>query len=258
MLKIRIIPTLLWKDVGLVKGISFDSQRRVGSIVPAIKVYNLRQVDELILLDVTATKDRRRPDFETVSEISPECFCPLTVGGGVKNVDDIKLLLRAGADKVAINSAAYENPDLIRKGAEFFGSQCIVASVDTKKIHGEYYCFSDCGKKNRKIKLHRWIKELERLGAGEILVTSIERDGTMKGYDTDMIKSVSKNVRIPVIASGGAGRYEDFYEAIKIGGCSAVAAASVFHFTEMTPLGIKKYLSFKNIPVRMPVENNQI
>lgn len=249
---------MLWKDVGLVKGINFDSKRRVGSIIPAIKVYNLRQVDELVLFDITATKNKRRPDIETVAEISPECFCPLTVGGGVRTVEDIELLLRAGADKVAINSAIYDNPDLIRTGTKFFGSQCVVASVDTKKINGEYVCFSDCGTKNRKIKVENWVKKLEELGAGEILITSIDRDGTMKGYDIDLIKIVSKNVHIPVVASGGAGRYEDFYEAIKAGGCSAVAAASIFHFTEMTPLGIKKYLSSKNIPVRMPVESKQI
>lgn len=253
MLKIRIIPTMLWKDVGLVKGVHFDSKRRVGSIIPAIKVYNLRQVDELVLLDITATKNKRRPDIETVAEVSPECFCPLTVGGGVKSIEDVELLLRAGADKVAINSAAYENPDLIQKGAKFFGSQCVVASVDAKKINGEYVCFSDCGTKNRKIKVENWVKKLEELGAGEILITSVDRDGTMKGYDIDLIKLVSDSVQIPVIASGGAGKYEDFYKAIKMGKCSGVAAASVFHFTEMTPMAIKKYLSSKNIPVRLPV-----
>jgi len=252
MLKTRIIPTLLWKDVGLVKGVGFDSWRRVGSLLPAIRVYNTRQVDELILVDITATVDSRCPDFEMINEISSECFVPFTVGGGIKSTDDIKQLLRSGADKVSINSAAFKNPKLITDGARFFGSQCIVGSIDVKKSpSGKYDCYSRSGTKNEHIEVGSWAKRLEQLGAGEILITSIERDGTMRGYDLNLIRTVTKAVSIPVIASGGAGNYEDLYKAIEKGKASAVAAASIFHYSERTPMEAKEYLAKKNIPVRI-------
>lgn len=251
MLKTRIIPTLLWKDVGLVKGIGFDSTRRVGSILPAIKVYNTRLVDELILLDITATHKKQSPDFETVTEMARECFCPLTVGGGIKSVDDVKKLLRAGADKISVNSSIFSHPKLISDIANQFGSQCIVVSIDAKKDkRGEYWCYSQCGTKLTGKTVKEWVVEATLHGAGEILITSIVNDGTMKGYDLELVKTVTKNTNIPVIAAGGAGNYEDFYQAIKIGGASAVAAASIFHFTQLTPIEAKKYLKSKNIPVR--------
>lgn len=251
MLKIRIIPTLLWKNVGLVKGIGFDSWRRVGSLLPAVRVYDTRQVDELILVDITATAEKKSPDFETISDISGECFVPFTVGGGIKTVSDIKQLLRAGADKVSINSAAYDNPKIISESAKLFGNQCIVSSIDAKKVNGKYVCYSHAGKKKRNMEVATWAKKVEELGAGEILITSIEKDGTMKGYDVDLIKTVTKAVSIPVIASGGAGSYEDMYKAINQGKASAVAAASIFHYTEQTPLEAKMYLASKKIPVRI-------
>ena len=251
MLKVRIIPTLLWKDVGLVKGVAFDSWRRVGSILPAIKVYNTRQVDELILLDITATEDDREPDYQTIEDLSAECFVPLTVGGGVKEIGQIKALLRAGADKVAINTAAYENPGLIIEASQIFGKQCIVVSIDVRKnTDGKYECYSNCGAKATGREPIAWAKEVEALGAGEILITSVERDGTMEGYDLELLKSVSAAVRIPVIASGGAGNYEDAYQALTTGQASAVAMASIFHFTEQTPLEVKKYLGERGLPVR--------
>lgn len=252
MLKIRVIPTLLWKNIGLVKGKGFDSWRRVGSILPAIRVYDTRQVDELILVDINATDEKRIPDIETVSEISCECFVPFTIGGGIKNTKDIKALLRAGADKVAINTAAYTNPEIITQGSKLFGSQCIVASIDAKREkNGKHICFSHSGQKREGIEVGEWAKTLEKLGAGEILITSIENDGEMVGYDINLIKTVSSNVSIPVIASGGAGNYEHMYQAIKKGGASAVAAASIFHYTEQTPLEAKEYLATKKIPVRI-------
>jgi len=252
MLKTRIIPTLLWKNVGLVKGIGFDSWRRVGSLLPAIRVYNTRQVDELILVDITATQENRKPDFETVSEISCECFVPFTVGGGIKSTDDIKELLRCGADKVAINSAAFKNPQLISEGARIFGSQCIVASIDARKNpHGKYECYSKSGTKNEHIEVGEWAKKLEELGAGEVIITSIDQDGTMKGYDINLIKTVTRAVSIPVIASGGAGNYEDMYKAIEKGKACAVAAASIFQYTQQTPMEAKEYLAKKSIPVRI-------
>jgi cyclase len=251
VLKVRVIPTLLWKEFGLVKGVGFDSWRRVGTMMPAIKVYNTRQVDELIVLDITATFEGRVPDYESINEFSAECFVPLTVGGGVRNLEDIKNLLRAGADKISINSAAYDNPHLIREAADKYGSQCIVVSIDAQKTAGgNYESISHCGTRSTGKPVDSWAREVEALGAGEILLTSIERDGTMQGYDLDLINSVTRNAGIPVIASGGAGSYQDMYEAISVANCSAVAAASIFHFTQQTPMEAKKFLSANRIAVR--------
>lgn len=249
MLKTRIIPTLLWKDVGLVKGVAFDSWRRVGSLLPAIKVYNTRQVDELIVVDITAGKEGRDPDFETINDFSSECFVPLTIGGGINSVEHIREMLRAGADKVAINSFLYMNPEIVTEAASKFGSQCIVASIDAKKNGDDYECYSACGLKPTGKDATAWARELESRGAGEILITSIENDGTMQGYDLELIRSVSESVTIPVIASGGAGNYEHMYQALK-SGATAVAAASIFHFTEQTPMESKAYLKSKGIAVR--------
>ncbi|MDD5085021.1 MAG: imidazole glycerol phosphate synthase cyclase subunit [Candidatus Omnitrophica bacterium] len=251
MLKVRVIPTLLWKNVGLVKGISFDSWRRVGTIMPAIKVYNTRDVDELIVVDITATNENREPDYDSVEEFSAECFVPLTVGGGIRALEHIRNLLCVGADKVSINSAAYTNPELVSQAANRFGSQCIVASIDAQRMpDGSYECFSHSGTCPAGREPSAWARELERHGAGEILITSIERDGTMQGYDIELIQRVTESVTIPVIASGGAGNYQHMFDAITKAKPSAVAAASIFHFTEQTPLGAKRFLGERNIPVR--------
>ena len=251
MLKVRVIPTLLWKDVGLVKGVGFDSWRRVGTVMPSIKVYNTREVDELILVDITATTSNHQPDYDAISELSSECFVPLTFGGGIQSLDMIRKVLQAGADKVAVNSAAYQNKSLIAEAADRFGSQCVVASIDVKReSDGRYQCYSHAGKTPEGKEVTAWAKELEALGAGEILLTSIERDGSMLGYDLDLIKKISEAVQIPVIASGGAGNYQHMLEAIQKGGASAVAAAAIFHFTEQTPLEAKNYLGVNGIPVR--------
>lgn len=254
MLKIRVIPTLLFKSIGLVKGIGFNSWRIVDTVLPAIKVYNMREVDELILLDITATNENREPDYEAIREFSQECFVPFTVGGGIRTLDNIKMLLRAGADKVAINSSSFKDLKLINEGANMFGSQCIVASIDAKlRDDGKYYCYSHCGTKFTGWEIGEWAKKLEECGVGEIFITSIERDGTMDGYDLDMIKRISDIVKIPVIASGGAGNYQHMEEALKYGGASAVASASMYHFTEQTPKEAKMYLASKGIPVRRTV-----
>lgn len=251
MLKTRIIPTLLWKDFGLVKGIGFDSWRRVGTVLPAIKVYNTREVDELILVDITATNEDREPDYESVEEFCAECFVPITVGGGIRSLDHITKLLRAGADKICINSAAYKNPALVKEAASRFGSQCVVASIDVRRMeNGTHVCFSHAGTRQEVKNPVEWALELESMGAGEILLTSIERDGTMQGYDLNLIEQVSESVKIPVIASGGAGNYADMVSAIKRSKASAIAAASVFHFTQQTPIEAKKYLKTEKIPVR--------
>ncbi|MBL8995015.1 MAG: glycosyl amidation-associated protein WbuZ [Spirochaetia bacterium] len=251
MLKVRVIPTLLWKQLGLVKGVGFDSWRRIGTLLPAIKVYNTREVDELVLLDISATAENREPDYETIEGLSMECFVPLTVGGGIKNLDHVRRLLQSGADKVALNSTAYENPSLISEVAGRFGVQCVVASVDVRKTTGSRYeCFSHCGTQKTGKDPVAWVRELEKLGAGEILLTSVECDGTMNGYDLELIRSVSESVRIPVIASGGAGTYEHLVQAITVGHASAVAASSMFHFTEQTPLEAKRVLKENGVRVR--------
>lgn len=237
--------------MGLVKGIGFDSWRRIGTVMPAIKVYNTRQVDELILLDIAATPEGLEPDYDSIAEYSSECFVPLTVGGGIKNIEQIKKILRAGADKVCLNSIAYDNPNLIKEASDKFGAQCIVVSIDARKgADGSYECFRDCGTRATGQEVGSWAETMEKAGAGEILITSIERDGTMQGYDIELIRQVSSKVRIPVIASGGAGTYEHIYEALSEGKASAVAASSIFNFTQQTPLGVKKYLGDKGIPVR--------
>ncbi len=252
MLKIRIIPTLLYKNPTLVKGISFDSWRRVGTVIQAVKVYNMREVDELVFLDITATDEQREPDYSLIDDIADECFMPLTVGGGVRSVDDIKHLLDVGADKVSINTAAIQNPNLINEAAEIFGSQCIVVSIDYKKNNfGKLEVFSNSGKIPTNLEPYEWAREVEKRGAGEILLTSIERDGTLTGYDIDTLKKVSENVGIPVIASGGAGNYDDMYKILSQTKVTAIAAASIFHFTEQTPKEAKKYLKLKGFAVRI-------
>lgn len=251
MLKIRVMPTLLYKDKTLVKGINFNSWRRVGTLMPAIKIYNMREVDELVFLDISATREERSPDFDLVDFFADDCFMPLTVGGGVRTTDDIKHLLEVGADKVVINTAAILCPNLIKEGAEKFGSQCIVVSIDVKKsINSTYEIFTHSGTHLVGKNPLAFAKEVEDLGAGEILLTSIDRDGTMEGYDLELIKSISKAVNIPVIASGGAGNYNHMFSALS-NSASAVAAASIFHFTQQTPLGAKEYLSQQGLHVRL-------
>lgn len=250
--KVRIMPTLLHKDVGLIKGIGFDSWRRVGSAMQAIKVYNMRQVDELVFLDITATNDERPPDFQLIDELADDCFMPLTVGGGIRSVEDVRGLLKVGADKISINTAAVENPELITQIAEKFGAQCVVVSIDFKKHeNGTYEVFTNSGTRPTGQNPVDFAVKCEKLGAGEILLTSIDLDGTMKGYDVEITKQVAESVSIPVIASGGAGNYEHMADVLLNGKASAVAAASIFHFTQQTPLEAKNYLKEKGINVRI-------
>ena len=249
MLKIRVIPTLLWKNHGLVKGKSFDSWRQVGTVLPAIKVYNTRQVDELILVDITATKEKKDLDYNEIEKYTSESFVPLTIGGGINNIAQIRKLLLSGADKVCINSAAYSNPNFIKEASNIFGTQCIVISIDVTKTNSIFECYSHSGTRATGKELTEHCQKMESYGAGEILITSIPHDGNMEGYDYKIIELVSNSVSIPVIASGGAGTYEHMFMAIS-SGADAVAAASMFHYTEQTPREAKDYLNLNGIPTR--------
>ncbi len=251
-LKIRVMPTLLYKDLGLVKGRGFDSWRRTGSIMQTVKVYNMREVDEMVFLDITATRQGREPDFEAVDEIADECFMPLTVGGGIRTVEDVRRLLMVGADKISLNSAAVENPELIRDVARRFGSQCVVVSVDFRRhSDGRYEVYTGAGTRPTGLDPVEWAEEIEKYEAGEILLTSIERDGTMTGYDVELTGRVSRAISIPVIASGGCGEYEHMAQVLADGKVSAVAAAAIYHFTERTPLEAKKFLRERGFRVRI-------
>jgi cyclase len=251
MLKVRVIPTLLWKQFGLVKGVGFDSWRRVGPVLPAVKVYNQREVDELVLVDIVAHLSTDDPDFESIDEFGQDCFVPLTVGGGITRIEQVQKLLRAGADKVSLNTSAYARPDLVTEIAMRHGAQCVVASIDVRaNAAGGWMCFSHSGQRATGREVCAWARELENRGAGEILITSIERDGTLHGYDLALIEAVVGAVNIPVIASGGAGNYQHMVDAVTKAGASAVAAASMFHYTEQTPAGAKAALASAGVPVR--------
>jgi cyclase len=252
MLKLRVMPTMLYKDLTLVKGVSFDSWRRVGSLLQQVKVYNLREVDELIFVDISATREGRAPDFQLVDDFADECFMPLTVGGGITKIEDIRMLLQVGADKVAINSAAVATPALISEAARLFGSQCVVVSIDFKQLpDGSCEVFTHSGTKATGLDPIEFAREAESRGAGEILLTSVDRDGTFTGYDVELTRQVVDQVKIPVIASGGASSYSDMAMVIESAGVAAVAAASIFHFTEQTPLEAKRFLKMKGFSVRL-------
>jgi imidazole glycerol-phosphate synthase subunit HisF len=251
VLKVRVIPTLLYKDFGLVKGVRFDSWRHIGSPMQAIKVYNMRGVDELVFLDVAATPNDRTPDFDLIDDLADDCFMPMAVGGGVRGVDNVRRLLQVGADKVVVGTIAVERPQVVAEAAARFGSQCIVVSIDTTAVAGATAVAIRCGTVPVERSPVDLAREMEQLGAGEILLTSIDRDGTMEGYDVETIAMVSEAVSIPVIASGGAGTYEHMAVALREGGASAVAAASMFQFTQHTPMEAKLYLRQQGFPVRL-------
>lgn len=231
MLKARVIPCLLLKNKGLVKTVQFKEPRYVGDPINAVWIFNQKEVDELIFLDIMATKESNKPSIELISKISDECFMPLTVGGGIRSVEDIKELLNAGAEKVSINTYAVENPSFIKEASDVFGSQSIVVSIDAKRHKkGLYEVFTHRGTRPAGIDPVSLAVQMEGMGAGEILINSIDREGTMEGYDIQLIREVSDAVNIPVIACGGAGKLEDFADAINVGHASAVAAGSFFVF----------------------------
>ncbi|HEY5535117.1 MAG TPA: AglZ/HisF2 family acetamidino modification protein [Ignavibacteria bacterium] len=231
MVSPRIIPVLLLKGEGLVKGIKFKNHRYLGDPINAVKIFNDKEVDELIFLDINANKEGRTISPELVDKLSTECYMPFSIGGGIRNIEQIKMLLGLGAEKVIINTEAVNNPNIIKEASEIFGSQSVVISVDVKKsIFGIYNVFTYSGIRKEEIKLTEYLKKIEEYGAGEIMINSIDKDGTMTGYDIDLIKIVKSILKIPLIASGGAGEFKHFKEAFLEAKVSAVAAGSMFVF----------------------------
>ena len=252
MLKKRIIPCLDVKDGRVVKGINFLNLNDAGDPVEQAQIYDKGGADEICFLDITASNENRKILLDKVSETAKSCFVPLTVGGGVSSIDDIKNLLLAGADKVSINTAAVKNHNFIKESSIRFGSQCIVIAIDVKKVsNNKWEVFTHGGRNPTGIDVIKYVKIVENNGAGEILLTSMDRDGTKMGYDIELTKIVSNLVSIPVIASGGVGSLEHLYDGFKLGFASAVLAASIFHYGNYTISEAKKYLSDKNIPIRL-------
>ena len=251
MNKVRIIPCLDVKNGRVVKGINFLNLIDAGDPVEQAKHYSENGADEICFLDISASLENRNTMIEVVKKTSEEVFIPLTVGGGISSIKNIHSLLRSGADKVSINSAAITNPDIIKKSSEYFGDQCIVVAVDVKKEKNDWYVYSHGGTIKTSMLAFNWIQKIQRLGAGEILLTSMDKDGTKSGFDIDLLKKVSEFIEIPVIASGGVGKLEHFYEGVSKGKANALLAASVFHFNEISIKEVKKYLLSKNIEVRL-------
>ena len=250
MLKKRIIPCLDIKDWRTVKGVNFINLRDAGDPVELAKEYVKQGADELVFLDITATIENRKALAGLVERIAAEINIPFTVGGGIETVEDVAILITAGADKITVNSSAVRRPELISEIAGRFGSQCIVATIDTKSIEGNWIVFVDGGRTNTDLMTASWAKKVEELGAGEILLTSMNNDGTKSGFSIDITSEVSSRVNIPVIASGGAGSMEHFREVFSNTGCSGALAASIFHFGEIDIRDLKKYLNSNSIHVR--------
>jgi cyclase len=252
MLAKRIIPCLDVTDGRVVKGVNFINLTDVGDPVEIAKFYNDQNADELVFLDITATSGNRKTMVDVIKRCAKEVFIPLTVGGGIKTVDDFTEILRAGADKVSINSAAIENPQLIKDASDRFGAQCVVLAVDAKERNDKsgWNVYTHGGRKDTGLDVEEWIKKAVDLGAGEILLTSMDADGTKQGYDLKLTKTISDMVDVPVIASGGCGSLEDFKDVFEQGNADAALAASLFHYRELTVSEVKKYLSDNDIEVR--------
>ena len=252
MITKRIIPCLDVKAGRVVKGTNFVGLRDAGDPVELAALYDLEGADELVFLDITASVEERKAMLDVINKTAGEVFMPLTVGGGISTVDDIRNALRAGADKTSVNSAAVKNPQLIAEGAKLFGSQCIVLAIDARRCgENKWEVYVHGGRTPTGIDAIEWAKQGVALGAGEILLTSMDADGTKNGYDIPLTKAVSEAVNVPVIASGGAGKLEDFYEVLAEGGADAVLAASVFHYKTFTIQEVKEYLRDRGIEVRI-------
>ena len=251
MLKNRIIPCLDVKNGRVVKGINFVGLKDAGDPVEQAKIYSDGGADEICFLDITASNENRDTIFDVVRETSKKCFVPLTVGGGVRSVEDISKLLNCGADKVSINTAAVQNPDVVEQSSKKFGSQCIVVAIDAKKNNDRWEIYTHGGRNSTGIDAIEFASNMEKKGAGELLITSMDRDGTQIGYDIDLMSTISSRVNIPVIASGGVGELEHLVDGIKLGKASAVLAASIFHYGKYSIKEAKEYLDSKGIPVRI-------
>ena len=248
----RIIPCLDVNKGRVVKGVNFVNLRDAGDPVEIAKFYNESMADELVFLDITASSDDRGIMLDVVRRTAEQIFIPLTVGGGIRTIEDFRKILSAGADKISVNSAALKRPELITEAAEKFGSQCVVVAIDAKRRNGGGFdVYLNGGRVNTGKDAVEWAKEAEKLGAGEILLTSMDCDGVKNGYDIELTKAISSAVRIPVIASGGAGKEEHFYDDLTEGGADAALAASLFHFRELEIKDLKKYLKRKGVPVRL-------
>ena len=251
MIKTRIIPCLDVDNGRVVKGINFVDLKDAGDPVKQANFYSENGADEITFLDITATHQKRKPMVDIIERTANECLVPLTVGGGIKSIEDMKMFLSVGADKVSINSSAINNPALISEGANKFGNQCIVVAIDAKKTKNSWDVFINGGRINTGLDALQWAKRAESLGAGEILLTSMDRDGTKVGFDLDLTRNISDSVGIPVIASGGVGEINHFVDGVKVGKASALLAASVFHFGKFTITQVKKHLISNGINVRM-------
>lgn len=256
MLKIRLIPCLDVKDGRVVKGVNFVDLRDAGDPVECATAYDAAGADELCFLDITASHEDRDVIFDVVEQTAERCFMPLTVGGGVRTIEDVRKLLEAGADKVSINTAAVKNRQFVREAAEKFGNQCIIVAIDAKKVSGEgepprWEIFTHGGREPTGIDAVEFAKEVVALGAGEILLTSMDRDGTREGFDLPLTRAISDAVSVPVIASGGVGTLDHLVDGVTDGGASAVLAASIFHFGDYTIGEAKRYMSENGVPVRL-------
>lgn len=254
----RIIPCLDVDDGRVVKGVNFVDIRDAGDPVKQARFYDEAGADELVFLDITATHEGRGIMHDVVRRTADQVFIPLTVGGGLRSVDDMRAMLHAGADKVAINSAAVKDPDLITEGAEAFGAQCIVVAIDAKRVGDGWEVFVHGGRKPTGLDAITWAVDAEARGAGELLVTSMDRDGTKDGYDVELLRAISRRVRIPVIASGGAGTLEHLRDGLVEGEADAVLAASIFHFREYAVDEAKRFLHEAGLPVRLPTDPSAV
>ena len=252
MLKVRIIPCLDVKNGKVVKGINFINLRYAGNPVEQAQIYDKQGADELCFLDITASSDKRNILYNVVKKTAQKCFMPLTVGGGVRSIEDIRKLLLCGADKVSINTAAIKDPKLIKKSSSKFGNQCIVVAIDAKQVKkNKWEIYTHGGRKNTGIDAIKWAKKMEGLGAGEILLTSMDKDGTKSGFDLKLTKKISNSISIPVVASGGVGNIQHLVDGIKIGKASAVLAASIFHYGKYTIRQVKNKMKQKGIAIRI-------
>ena len=248
----RIIPCLDINNGRVVKGVNFVDLRDAGDPVEVAKAYDKAGADEVVFLDITASSDHRKTVTELVEKVARELFIPFTVGGGIRTVDDFRAILREGADKISINSSAIENPSLISEAALKFGSQCVTVAIDAKKFpDGSYHIYKNGGRIDCGIDAIEWARKVESLGAGEILLTSMDCDGTKAGFELELTKLVAENVKIPVIASGGAGKKEDFLDVFKYSNADAALAASLFHYKELEIKDLKQYLRENGVPVRL-------